>query len=729
MPRRKKAEETESVCLHPDQYMRDIPVSQVLTENYMPYAMSVIKSRALPEIDGLKPAHRKLLYTMYKMGLYGKKIKCANIVGQTMQYNPHGDASIYETLVRLTEANETLLTPFIASKGNFGKHYSRDMAYAAQRYTAAGLTEISKELFEGLNKNAVDMVDNYDGTKKEPVLLPTTFPNILAMPTLGIAVGMASNIPSFNLKELCEAAIEYAKNPASDLLDIMPAPDFTSGGELLYNREEMENIYRTGKGSIILRSKYTVDKKQRRIEITEIPYSTTSEAIVESIVDLCKSKKILEIDDVRDDTDKNGMVITIEYKRSCDPDVLMNKLFRLTPLQDTYNCNFTMLIDGNPVVLGVYDILNEWIKFRCQCIIRQSWFDLAAEKKKLHLYEGLQKIMLNINKAIKIIRETKLDKDVIPNLMQGFKIDEAQAEFIAEIKLRNINEEYILQKTKDIDQLKKHIAVLEKIVTDKKEQKKLMIKKLQEIIKNPAYIRERKTQIVTDYTVEKAGNTSAAVEDYEVKIIITEHGYIKKMLAKKFKSDAEVKIKEDDKVLRILDSNNTGEVLMFTNKGNVYKAKIDDLDICTNGEYGNFAGGLAELEPDEEIFYITATADFKGNMILVFANGKAAKFPLNAYETKQNRKKLINAFYTGEKLIMLQHVFDDVNIDMVSTAGKRLIINTSLINLKNSKTTMGVQVMRLTKGAELKQAKIVSDITGKSEKYVSDRIPVSGLLK
>ena len=706
-----------------DSHMKESPVSEVLTENYMPYAMSVIKSRALPEIDGFKPAHRKLLYTMYKMNLYGKKIKCANIVGQTMQFNPHGDASIYETLVRLTEDNETLLTPFIASKGNFGKHYSRDMAYAAYRYTEAGLKNICKELFEGLSKNAVDMIDNYDGTKKEPSLLPTTFPNILATPTLGIAVGMASNIASFNLKELCEATIEYIKKPKTDLLDIMPAPDFSTGGEILYDRTEMDNIYRTGKGSIPIRSKYRIDKKKRSIEITEIPYSTTSEAIVEGIIDLCKNKKIMDIDDIRDDTDKNGMVITIEYKRSCDPDELMKKLYKLTPLQENYNCNFTMLINGNPKIVGVYEILDEWIKFRSECIKRMLSYDLKADKNKLHLLEGLQKILLNINKAIKIIRETKLDKDVIPNLMKGFKIDEDQANFIAEIKLRNINEEYILQKTKDIDKLKSEIEKIEKNLNSESEIKKIIIKKLQEIIRTPEYIKGRKTSIITDY---EDSSTTDVVENYPVKIIITKHGYIKKCLAKGYRSDTEHKLKDDDKIKTMIDTENIGEILIFGSHGNVYKSKISDLPISQSKDFGSYASGIAEMEEDEAPLYITATSEFKGNVYIAFDNGKVAKFPLEVYKTKQNRKKLINSFYTGSTPKLITNNEEEINIKLVSERGKSLIFNTSLLMLKGSKTTMGVQVLKLSKNVKIRKADIVTSPSSKEEKLVVTKIPSSG---
>ena len=723
MAQNKKEEHNITEPKNFDSHIKESPVSEVLTENYMPYAMSVIKSRALPEIDGFKPAHRKLLYTMYKMNLYGKKIKCANIVGQTMQFNPHGDASIYETLVRLTEDNETLLTPFIASKGNFGKHYSRDMAYAAYRYTEAGLKNICKELFEGLSKNAVDMIDNYDGTKKEPSLLPTTFPNILATPTLGIAVGMASNIASFNLKELCEATIEYIKKPKTDLLDIMPAPDFSTGGEILYNRTEMDNIYRTGKGSIPIRSKYRIDKKKRSIEITEIPYSTTSEAVVESIIDLCKNKKIMEIDDVRDDTDKNGMVITIEYKRGCDPDELMKKLYKFTPLQENYNCNFTMLIDGNPKVVGVYEILDEWIKFRSECIKRMLSYDLKADKNKLHLLEGLQKILLNINKAIKIIRETKLDKDVIPNLMKGFKIDEDQAEFIAEIKLRNINEEYILQKTKDIDKLKSEIEKIEKNLNSESEIKKIIIKKLQEIIKTPEYIKVRKTSIITDY---EASSTTDVVENYPVKIIITKHGYVKKCLAKGYRSDTEHKLKDDDKIKTMIDTENIGEILIFGSHGNVYKSKISDLPISQSKDFGSYASGIAEMEEDEAPLYITATSEFKGNVYIAFDNGKVAKFPLEVYKTKQNRKKLINSFYTGSTPKLITNNEEEINIKLVSERGKSLIFNTSLLMLKGSKTTMGVQVLKLSKNVKIKKADIVTSPSSKEEKMVVTKIPSSG---
>ncbi|MCR5021486.1 DNA topoisomerase (ATP-hydrolyzing) subunit A [Ruminococcus sp.] len=724
MPR-KKAETAVIDRTGYDEHTRDIVVSEVLTENYMPYAMSVIKSRALPEIDGFKPAHRKLLYTMYQMKLFDKKTKCANIVGQTMQYNPHGDSSIYETLVRLTEDNESLLTPLISSKGNFGKHYSRDMAYAAYRYTEAGFTKIAAELFEGINKNAVDMADNFDATKKEPVLLPTSFPNILAMPTLGIAVGMASNIASFNLKELCEATIEYIKDPKTDILDIMPGPDFSTGGDILFDRDEMDKIYRTGKGSIVVRSKYTVDKKNRRIEIREIPYSTTTEAIIENVISLCKSKRIMEIDDIRDDTDKNGLLITIEYKRSADPDEIMNKLYSLTPLQDTFSCNFTMLINNNPVVLGVYGILDEWIKFRTECIKRELTYDLEIFRKKLHLMEGLQKILLNIDKAIKIIRGTKLDKDVIPNLMKGFDIDKTQAEYITEIRLRNINEEWILDRTKEIEKIKEDIKKNETIISSDKALKKQIIKKLKEIANKEDYIKPRKTTINTEVKVEKV-TVIEEVKNYDVKIIISEHGYVKKVPTSTYKEDTEYKLKDDDRILKVIDAQNIGEVLTFTDKGVVYKTKISDIEVCKAGEFGTFIRSAAEIPDDEKTVFITATGDFSGNMIVVFENGKVAKFPLNVYETKQNRKKLINAFYTNVKPVAFYHVLEDVNIKMKSDGGKLLIFNSEMINLKNSKTTQGTQVMKLPKETKILKSRIIEELDKKSSKIVVKSIPASG---
>lgn len=711
-----------------DQYMQDMPVSEVLTENYMPYAMSVIVARAIPEIDGFKPAHRKLLYTMYGLKIFNKRIKCANIVGQTMQYNPHGDSSIYETLIRLSTGNEALITPFVNSKGNMGKYYSRDMAYAAYRYTEAGLTDIAKELFEGLSKNAVDMVDNYDGTLKEPSLLPTTFPNILAISTKGIAVGLASDICSFNLEELCNATIEHIKHPKADLLDIMPAPDFSTGGEILYNKAEMESIYRTGKGSIKIRSRYRVDKKARRIEIYEIPYSTTSEAIVEAIIALCQSNKIkdIETNGVRDDTDKKGLLITIEYKRSVDPDELMKKLFRLTPLQSNYSCNFTVLIDNNPVVLGVYGILDEWIKFRKSCIIRELQFDLKKDKDKLHLLQGLQKILLNINKAIKIIRETEKEKEVVPNLMQAFKIDEIQADYIAEIKLRNINREYILNRTKDITSLEEEIAYLEKAINSDAEIKKIIIKKLQQIAKNDKYINPRKTGIIYDYQEADVSIEEAIVENYPVKIVTTEHGYIKKIAVKDFKENEDIKTKDDDNIKQIIDTQNIGEILVFTDKCNVYKYKIDDMNNCKLSDFGEYANNLVGMSDDEKVLFITATHDFKGMIFILFDNGKAAKIPINVYETKFNRKKLINSFSDKAKVFKIYHIEEDRDFTIKASNKKGFTFNSSLVTLKTTKSTQGMQLIRLNKDATIDSIHLLQPTEKKKNEV--DKIPSSGLM-
>lgn len=729
MARKKVVEESKQIdATKMDQHMIDMPITDALTTNYMPYAMSVIVSRALPEIDGFKPAHRKLLYTMYLMRLQNKKIKSANIVGQTMQFNPHGDSSIYETMIRLSEGNETLLTPYVASKGNMGKHYSRDMAYAAYRYTEAGLTKISTELFDGINKNAVDMVDNYDGTKKEPVLLPVSFPNILAIPTLGIAVGMASNICSFNLKELCEATIEHIRHPKSDLLDIMPAPDFSTGGEIVYNKNEMKSIYQTGKGNIVIRSKYKVNPKKRIIEINEIPYTTSSEAIVDSVLVLCKSGKIKEIDDIRDDTDKNGMLITIEYKRSVDPDALMQKLFKNTPLQDTFSCNFNMLIDGKPRVLGVYEILDNWVKFRTGCIVRVLNHDVDAHKKELHLLKGLEKILANIDKAIKIIKNTEKDSEVVPNLMKAFKVDEIQGNYIADIKLRNINKEYILNRTKYIASLEAEIARLEKIISSDTEIKKIIIKKLQEIAKNNDYVKPRKTTINENAVVLTNNGSDNDVENYDIKLVITEHGYIKKIPAKSYKEDANIKMKDNDKIIKVLDAENIGDILVFTDKCNVYKCRLSEVADCKTNEFGEYVNNITNMESDENAIFITTTTSYEGNVVIGFENGKVCKYPLNVYATKTNRKKLVNAFFNGSKALSIFVVDNEAIFTMISSAKKKIIFNTELIPLKTTKTTQGVQTLRLSKGATAVSIQKIDTIAKKDEKFNITSIPAAGLV-
>ncbi|MEG2583830.1 MAG: DNA topoisomerase (ATP-hydrolyzing) subunit A, partial [Oscillospiraceae bacterium] len=550
-------------------------ITDTLEQNYMPYAMSVIVSRAIPEIDGFKPSHRKLLYTMYKMGLLtGNRTKSANVVGQTMRLNPHGDAAIYETMVRLTTDNMALLLPLVDSKGNFGRQYSRDMAYAASRYTEVKLSKICTEVFQDMDKNTIDFVDNYDGSTKEPTLLPTTFPNILANSNQGIAVGMASNICSFNLIELCESTIKLLREPEADISDILKAPDFPTGGELIYNKEEMQEIYRTGRGSIKVRSKYKYDKKNNCIDITEIPYTTTIEAIIEKVVDLVKAGKIKEISDLRDETDLKGLKLTIDLKRGTDPEMLMARLFKMTPLQDSFGCNFNILIEGSPMVLGVNDIICEWLRFRRSCIKRSTAFDIQKKSDKLHLLEGLELILLDIDKAIRIVRETKDDSKVVPNLMTGFGITEIQADFVAEIKLRNLNQDYILKRTAEINQLKAEIIALKEILGSPAKVNKIIEKQLKDVAKK--YGKERMTSIVSGDTVIEA-NFEEVIDDYPVKLFRTAHNYFKKISLVSLRSSGEQRLKDDDSLIQEVEANNTSEILFFASGGDVYKMKAYDI--------------------------------------------------------------------------------------------------------------------------------------------------------
>ena len=604
------------------------PITRTLEENYMPYAMSVIVSRAIPEIDGLKPAHRKLLYTMYKMGLLGGKLtKSANVVGQTMKLNPHGDSAIYETLVRLTRGNEALLHPLVESQGNFGKQYSRDMAYAASRYTEVRLEPICQELFGDINKNTVEFVDNYDGELKEPVLLPAAFPNIIVNPNQGIAVGMASNICSFNLREVCEATIAYMKNPNTDLMEIMPAPDFSMGAELIYNREEMAKIYETGRGSFKLRSKYQYDSKNNCIEITEIPYTTTSEAIISKIMELIKANKLREISDARDETGLNGFKITLDLKRGTDPDALMLKLFKMTPLEDSFSCNFNILIKNRPMVLGIREILEQWVQFRIGCIKNSLKYDITKKSEKLHLLTGLKKILLDIDKAISIIRHTEREQDVVPNLMEGFNIDRVQAEYIAEIKLRNLNKEYILNRTSEIEKLIEELEELNRILESEKEIKKLIASQLRNIAKK--YGQDRKTTLIsgeelTEYKEEEH------IEDYPLTIFFTKENYIKKVSAVSLRSTtAEQKLKEDDFVFQTLETTNKSELLFFSNKSTVYKMKTYDLPDGKVSAMGEYLPGLLELDENEKILYTVVTTDYSGMMLFAFENGKMAKIEVS----------------------------------------------------------------------------------------------------
>ena len=719
MPRKKKEEPKPIV-----ENIQNVSAPEVLKNNFMPYAMSVIVSRAIPEIDGLKPSHRKILYTMYEMGLLnGARTKSANVAARTMLLNPHGDASAYEAAVRLTQHNDTLLTPLIDGKGNFGKHYSRDMAYAASRYTEMKLMPVAAEFFKSIKKNTVDFVDNYDSTRKEPVLLPVTFPNILANPTEGIAVGMASSIPSFNLIELCDATIMRIQHPKKDIAEVMPGPDFTTGGMLLLDTEAMAEIYRTGKGSVTLRAKYTVDTKARIIEVNEIPYSTTAEAIIDGIIALIKQGKVTEISDVRNEIGLHGFRLAIDYKRGVDPDALMKKLYRLSKLQDTYSCNMTVLIDGHPRLLGVNEILDQWIKWRRTCVVRELYYDYQKKAKELHLLEGLSKVLLDIDKAIRIIRRTEKDEDVVPNLMKGFAITQEQAEFVAEIKLRNLNKDYILNKTKNIEQLKEDLALIDRQLRSEKEIDKLIIHTLKEIQKK--YGIPRKTEVVTEY---ESVAVPAAEEkpDYPVKVYVTRENYVKKVALTSIKNDPEIKFKEGDEVLAVYDSFNSKELLVFTDQQAVYKVQLSDLKDSKPSDIADYANNICDIEPNETIIKM-CTSDAGENVLIGFENGKVAKFPLNVYETKQNRKKLVNAIGSAAKALRICIIKEDEDFAMQSSSGKLLVFESSKIPLKTTKSTQGVQVIRLKKGeTAVSFGRVKEYRLKKKEDYRSANIPAAG---
>ncbi len=703
-------------------------ITDTLTKNFMPYAMSVILSRAIPEIDGLKPSHRKLLYTMYNMGLLkGGTIKSANIVGRTMQLNPHGDASIYETMVRLSRGNETLLYPFVESKGNFGKAYSKNMMYAASRYTEAKLAPICKELFDDIDKDTVDFVDNYDNTMKEPRLLPVTFPSILCNVTTGIAAGMASSIASFNLKELCETTIALIKNPEHIVSDTLVAPDFVGGGYIIYDKEELEKIYATGRGSVKVRSRYTYDKSYNCIDITQIPPTTTSEAIIDKIIELAKANKIKEISDIRDETDLKGLKITIDLKRGVDADKLMARLYKMTPLEDSFSCNFNVLINGVPKVRGVKEILNEWIIFRLNCVKRRINFSLAKKRKQLHLLKGLSKILLDIDKAIKIIRETESESEVIPNLMIGFGIDEIQAEYVAEIKLRHLNREYILKRIKDIENLEDDIAELETILSSKTRMKKIIITELEGVIDK--YDTGRHSEIlynVSDEVVE----TEAEVADYPVTVFITEGGYAKKIRTANLRMSGEQKLKEGDKIIESVECSNRDEILAFTNAHQVYKAKVDDFQDTKASVLGEYVPSKLDMEEKEEVSYIAVFSEYKGYMIFVFENGKIAKVDMSAYETKTNRKKLINAYSDKSPLAAALYLPEDTDIVICASNGRKLLVNTASILPKTTKNTQGVQAMTLKKKAD-KVESVHLYTEGEFEKayrYRPKNLPAAGAL-
>ncbi|PWJ71000.1 DNA gyrase subunit A [Ruminococcaceae bacterium R-25] len=705
----------------------DQPITEMLEINYMPYAMSVIVSRAIPEIDGFKPSHRKLLYTMYKMGLLGgNRTKSANVVGQTMKLNPHGDQAIYDTMVRLTRGNGSLLHPFVDSKGNFGKQYSRDMQCAAPRYTEVRLEKICEEIFKGIDKDAVDMVDNYDGTLKEPTLLPTTFPAVLVNANQGIAVGMASNICSFNLAEVCAATEAYMRDPSTDLLEIMPAPDFSGGGKILYDKNQMKAIYDTGKGTFSVRARYQVDKAKNLIEITEIPYSTSVEAIIDNIADLVKSGKAKEIADIRDETDLDGLKITIDCKRGTDHEQLMTKLFRFTKLEDTFSCNFNILIDGSPRVMGIAQILDEWLKWRRTCVCRELSYNLDKMKKKLHLLDGLAVILLDIDKAIKIIRETELEADVIPNLMQGFGIDEEQAEYVAEIKLRNINKQYIINRISDRDKLKEDIADTEDMLNSPRRINNLIAKTLKEVAEK--YGQPRKSELVgmeeTETFVE-----SAVIPDYRLHLMLTRHGYLKKHTMKSLQSAGELKTKDDDEIFMGFECENKSDLLIFTDKCNLYKTHVYDFSDTKPGDLGHYLNSELEMEDGERPMFMISTTDYKGILFIAFENGKAARFPISSYETKQNRKKLINAYFDGSKAVgfMLLDETEDPDLIVTNSLDKAAVFKASLIPLKTTRTTQGVQLLASKKGSVLKSLARLAEVNVQDPEYYRIRkVPAIG---
>ncbi len=669
------------------------PITETLETNYMPYAMSVIVSRAIPEIDGFKPSHRKLLYTMFKMGLLtGARTKSANIVGQTMRLNPHGDAAIYETMVRLSAGYEALLTPFVDSKGNFGKVYSRDMSYAASRYTEAKLSAICAEVFKDIDKNNVDFADNYDGSMQEPTLLPTAYPNVLVSANSGIAVGMASQICGFNLNEVCTTAINYLRDPEADIMATMPAPDFPTGGEIIYDRREMEEIYRTGRGSFKVRAKWRHIAKENIIEIYEIPYTTTSEAVIDKVAELIKTGKIREINDMRDETDLGGLRLAIDLKRGADPEKLMQKLFKMTTLQDSFPCNFNILVAGNPRVMGVREILDEWTAWRMECIRRRVYFDLNKKQEKLHLLKGLARILLDIDKAIEIIRNTELEADVVPNLMMGFGIDKIQAEYVAEIKLRNINREYILKRTAETETLEDEIEELESILNNRRKIKNIIIKELEDI--NRKYPMPRRTDIVYAGEVEEY-TEEQQIEDYPVTLFLSREGYFKKITSQSLRMSSEQKYKDGDGLKLSFDSSNRRELLILTDKQQIYKVKVADFDDCKASVLGVYLPTKLGMDEGESVITMIDPGDYRSNLLFVFENGKAARIEMSAYETKTNRRKLVNAYSDKSPLVSVIVLDAETDIVCYSSDDRVIVFNTSLLQPKSSRSTQGVGVMTL----------------------------------
>lgn len=702
-------------------------IDSTIRENYMPYAMSVILSRAIPEIDGFKPSHRKLLYTMYKMGLLnGARTKSANIVGATMKLNPHGDLAIYDTMVRLSRGYEALLHPYVDSKGNFGKFYSRDMAWAASRYTEAKLDKICNELFRDIDKDTVDFVDNYDNTMKEPSLLPVAFPSVLVNTNTGIAVGMASNICSFNLKEICETTAALIRDPNHDVMQTLPAPDFIGGCQIIYDENALRQVYETGKGGIKLRARYQYDKSANCIDVLSIPSTTTCEVIIEKIIDLVKAGKIKDIADVRDETGIDGLKITIDLKRGVDPDRLMAKLYRFTTLEDSFSCNFNVLIGGVPMVLGVKALLEEWIAFRIECVRRRTYFDRNKKAEKLHLLKGLEAILLDIDKAVKIVRETDEESEVVPNLMIGFGIDEVQAEYVAEIKLRHLNREYILKRTAEIEALEKEIAELDEILKSKTRIKTIIVKELKEIAEK--YGQPRKSIIIYEdivsYTEEKDD-----VPDYPVNLFFTKEGYFKKITPQSLRMSSNHKLKDGDEIAQTCEFSNNGELLFFTDKCQVYKAKAADFADTKASTLGDYVPAKLGMDEGENAVYMVATKDYKGMLLFAFENGKLAKVPLEAYQTKTNRKKLTGAYSDKSPLAGMVFFTEDKEFLLKASSGRMLLIHSGAINLKTTRSTQGVAVMKLKKGHRLFEiSEYVEGTFAKPQRYRTKTLPTLGAM-
>lgn len=704
------------------------PITSTLESNYMPYAMSVIVSRALPEIDGFKPAHRKLLYTMYGMGLLkGVRTKSANVVGSTMHLNPHGDAAIYETMVRMGRSNESLLLPFVDSKGNFGKAYSRDMSYAAARYTEAKLEPVCEELFRDIDKETVDFVPNYDGTTTEPTLLPVTFPTILANNTLGIAVGMACNICSFNLGELCATTVALIKDPDHDISTTMPAPDFVGGGQILYDEAQMRQIYEQGRGSVRVRAAYRTVPGENIIEVTQIPPTTTVEAIMDKIAELVKAGKIREISDMRDETDLNGLKLTLDLKRGVDPDKLMAKLYKVTPLEDSFSCNFNILVSGQPRVMGVREILREWTAFRTECVRRRTWFDLQGKRKRLHLLQGLAAILLDIDKAIHIIRSTEQEQEVVPNLMIGFGIDEPQAEYVAEIKLRHLNREYLLKRTGEIDQLEADIADLEDVLAKPARVRRIIIAELNEAAKK--YGKPRRSLILYDLPQEEEAEEAEAAPDYPVTVFFTREGYLKKIQPQSLRTAGAHKLKEGDEIIRQIETRNNLDALFFTDQHQVYKVRLAELEDGKVAQMGIFVPGRLGMDEGETILDMVLTADYNGHMLFFFANGKCAKIPLSAYATKQNRRKLLRAYSDKAPLALIHYLPEEMELAIRTSAGRMLLVGTAQIPEKTTRDSQGVAVVTLKKNQNITSAVPAESLALENpHRYRVRSLPAAGAL-